>query len=210
MKRIPHSEEAITTIHDPEDYYQRHKEKAVKRFRPVLKWLIKTKRCGEYLDVGSGPGILAVLLAQSISDIQITLVEPDLQMIQIGKRHIKEAGVEKKVRFAQGPGENRDLMASLGKFDLAYSTYSLHHWKQPVEVLKSIYESIRENGMAVVFDLKRVWWMYYYPSKTGFINSIRAAYTKKELKHMLKQAGIERYQIVTPFPWLWHLIVVEK
>lgn len=210
LKRIPHSEEHVTTIQDPAEYYERHKATGVRRFKPFLKWLVKTNSSGEYLEVGAGPGILAALLAKSISDVQITAVEPDPRMIQIGEKHIKDAGAGNKVRFVQGAGEDRDLITSLGQFDLVYSTFSLHHWKEPVQVLRLIYQSIREDGAAVIFDFKRVWWMYYYPSKNGLFNPIRASYTKNDIKKMMNEAGISEYQIITPFPYFWQLIVVKK
>jgi ubiquinone/menaquinone biosynthesis C-methylase UbiE len=131
-------------------------------------------------------------------------------MIELGKRHLKDAGMDNRIEFIQGDVEDETFMSSLGKFDLIYSTFSLHHWKNPEQALRLMYQATGQNGTLMIFDFKRVWWLYMHPKRNGFLDSVRASYLSKEIKRMFKNIGIQNFKIRTPFPYFWQIITIQK
>jgi SAM-dependent methyltransferase len=116
-----------------------------------------------------------------------------------------------RVRFVQGSVDDQSAVSNLGKFDLVYSTFSLHHWDDPVKSLKTLYDAVGEGGMLYIHDLKRVWWLYWIPGKSGDLRAIRASYNNAEVKNMLRDAGIpDGYILKTPFPYFWHSLILQK
>ena len=210
MKRIPHPDKMLSTIQDPAVYYERLKKRARSQFKPFLKQIHKLGTKGDYLEIGSGPGILASSLAASLPDIRITAVELSSDMIDLGKKQIKKTGMENRIKFIQGNVEEESFMSSLGKFDLVYSTFALHHWKNPEQALRLMTQVVKEKRTLLIFDFKRVWWLYVHPKHNGFLDSIRASYLPKEMKQMFRKIGIEKVKIKTPFPYFWQFISIQK
>ncbi len=210
MKRIPHPDKIGSTVQDPGEYYEKHKKRAQSQFKSFLKQIRKLGIKGRYLEIGSGPGILASMVTSSFPEIQITAVELSSDMIDLGKKHVKEMSMENRIQFVQGNTEDETFVSSLGQFDLVYSTFSLHHWKNPEKAIRLIYNATDKNGTSMIFDFKRVWWLYYHPKHTGFMNSVRASYLPKEMKRMFKNIGIQNYKIRTPFPYFWQIITIHK
>ncbi len=208
-KRIPHTDE-VTGIENIEEYLESHKERSLSRYKTFLKELKTLNITGKFLEIGSGPGILAVMIAKENPNVEITALELSPDMITIARRHVEEKGLGDRVRFVEGSVDNEDLIKSLGKFDLIYSTFSMHHWEDPENSIRILYNAVAENGVLAIHDLKRVWWLYYLPIKGRFFESIRASYIPREIKVMFDKLGIKKYKIKTPFPFFWQSILVGK
>ena len=210
LKRVPHSGKILSGVQDPDMYFNKLQNRARKQFNTFLALLQKLNVKGPYLEVGAGPGILAAMTVEAIPNTEIKAVEIDTEMIEIGRKHIQELGMKHGIQFFQGDVEDLSFIKSLGKFPLVYSTFSLHHWKNPTRALKALYNTIDEDGVMLLYDFRRVWWLYIYPRHNGFLDSIRASYLPDELKKMFKEAGILRYTIKRPFPYFWQIVIVRK
>lgn len=210
MQRIPHADENKSVMRDPTEYYEKLKKRSKAQYKSFLKLLNKLDIKGNYLEIGAGPGILASAIANNFSAVQITAVELFSDMIELGKKQIEEMKLENRIQFAQGNVEEVTFMSSLGKYDLIYSTFSLHHWKNPVQALKLMVQAVKKTGTIIIFDFKRVWWLYYHPKHKGFLDSVRASYLPKEIKKMFRKIGIENVTIKTPFPYFWQIITIQK
>ena len=106
-----------------------------------------------------------------------------------------------------GDAADAGLLQSLGKFDLIYSTYSLHHWENPRQVIDNLMTALADDGVLFIHDLRRVWWLYWVPSQSGFFRSIRGAYVKEEVAEMLAGFNPESYEIKNELPFLLSLII---
>ncbi len=201
MKRIPHPDETVPVMRDPNEYYEKLKKRSQAQFKPFLKLLDVLNIHGRYLEIGAGPGILASAIANRFPDAQIKAIELYPDMIDLGKKHLKEAGTKNRIELIQGNVEEESFMSSLGKFDLVYSTFSLHHWKNPEQALRLMYQATDQNGTLMIFDFRRVWWLYIHPKRNGFLDSVRASYLSKEMKQIFRIIGIEKIKIKIPFPY---------
>jgi SAM-dependent methyltransferase len=215
MKRIPHGSQDISGELKTKEYVQHHEKHARTQFKAFMAELARQQSRGSLtggriLEIGSGPGFLTAMIADQYPQAEMNALELSPDMITIAKTVVGRTQPPSRVRFIEGSVDDGSLMARLGKFDLVYSTFSLHHWEHPVQAITSMYRALRKDGLMMLFDLKRVAWLYLVPARNGFINSIRAAYRRGEIKNMMSRAGINDFKIQTHFPYFWHTILSTK
>jgi predicted O-methyltransferase YrrM len=69
---------------------------------------------------------------------QITGVEMSPDMVTVAREVVERAGLADRIRFLVGDAGDKSVFGSLGQFDLIYSTFSLHHWKDPKRVIRNL------------------------------------------------------------------------
>lgn len=111
---------------------------------------------GRVLEVGSGPGHLAVRLARDAPDLEIIGVDISEAMVGRASRRAREASLSGGVRFVAG--DVGALPFAEGEFDLVVSTLSLHHWPDPPRGLAEIYRVLEPGGEARIYDLAHWLW----------------------------------------------------
>jgi SAM-dependent methyltransferase len=111
---------------------------------------------GNILEVGSGPGRLAVLLARQAPTLKVTGVDISPEMVERAARRAEEAGLGEGVRFEVG--DVGALPFAEASFDGAVSTLSLHHWPDPARGLAEIHRVLKPGGEALIYDLAHWLW----------------------------------------------------
>ena len=111
---------------------------------------------GKLLEVGSGPGRLAVLLAREAPGMTLTGVDISSAMVERAARRAARAGLSERVRFEVG--DVAALPLSDEEFDGVVSTLSLHHWSDPASGLAEIYRVLKPGGEALIYDLAHWLW----------------------------------------------------
>ena len=206
-KRIPHSDlEVITGQQTSEDYLEMQKRLGKFYLGGFLKLLAQQKKTGRFLEVGSGPGYQTAEVAKKNPEVEITAVEPSSDMLTVAKSYIEQQGLSGRVGFVQGSVEDKALIEDLGRFDLIYSTFSLHHWKDPVKGIQHLCQALNDKGVLLIYDFERHWLTYYLPVKRGILESIRASYTPGEISAMIAELDVGGHAIHRHFPYLSILI----
>jgi ubiquinone/menaquinone biosynthesis C-methylase UbiE len=182
-------------------------EKSAIRYQAFLDRLKTLDIQGKYLEVGAGAGNLAARIAQSNTKVEITALEISADMITVGEELVRDKGVQNQIQFVQGDAVDPKILHKLGQFDLIYSTYAFHHWNHPRQVIDNLTPILRKEGILYFYDLRRVWWLYWLPSKNGFIKSIRASYLRNEIEEMLRGCALEGYEIHYEFPFMQSIII---
>jgi 2-polyprenyl-3-methyl-5-hydroxy-6-metoxy-1,4-benzoquinol methylase len=203
-------EETFSNIDSAREYSEQSEKSAKMRYGGFLKEICKLKIYGKYLDVGAGSGIVAAMIAEQNRNISITALELSPIMITIGNEYIEKKGLQSQIDFIDGNIEDDELLNKLGQFDLVYSTFSLHHWENPQKAINNLLKYIKDSGALILYDLKRVWWLYCIPKNTGFFTSIRAAYIPNELKKIMDAVNITKYEIKNVFPFFLQNIIIRK
>lgn len=212
FKRIieEHQDENFSGIENARKYAKESAESSKMRFRGLLKKLNYLNIKGDYLEIGAGSGILATMIAENNKGVDITAIEISSDMITVANEYLEKKKIKSQIKFIEGNIEDEKLLQKLGKYDLIYSTFSLHHWNNPKKVIIELMKLLNDNGILMIYDLKRAWWLYWIPKQNGFFKSIRAAYTKHEVKEMLRGIDIEKYKIESKFPFFLQNIVIWK
>jgi SAM-dependent methyltransferase len=103
------------------------------------------------LEVGSGPGRLAVKLAELAPDVQVTGIDITPEMVERANALAARSGVADRVAFRVG--DVAALPVADASVDVVVSTFSLHHWQNPAGGLAEIYRVLRPGGVARIYDL---------------------------------------------------------
>jgi len=111
---------------------------------------------GTILEVGSGPGRLAVRLAQTASNREITGVDISSAMVERANWLAVGTGLGERVRFEVG--DVGALPFPEGSFHGVVSTLSLHHWPDPARGLAEIHRVLRPGGEVWIYDLAHWLW----------------------------------------------------
>ena len=111
---------------------------------------------GKLLEVGSGPGRLAVRLAREVPGMTLTGVDISSAMVERAARRAAGAGLSERVRFEVG--DVGALPLPNQEFDGVVSTLSLHHWSDPASGLAEICRVLKPGGEARIYDLAHWLW----------------------------------------------------
>ncbi len=201
-----HHEEAFEGLEAAKQYAE-EAQKSKMRYRAFLERIKSLDVKGRYLDVGAGSGVVAGIIAQNYPDVKITALELSADMASVGKDYLKNKGLQDRIDFVVGDAADEELVQSLGKIDLIYSTYTLHYWENPRKVIDNLMASLTDKGVLFLHDLRRVWWLYWIPSRSGFIKSVRGAYIGTEVEEILKGLNPECYEIRNEIPFLVSVII---
>lgn len=134
------------------------------------------------VDLGSGPGALAIELARRLPDARVVGVDPAEAMRAAATRAAALAGVT--ATFV--PGEAGAIPLPDASADLVVSTLSMHHWPDPSAALREITRVLRPDGTALIVDARFV------------------TYGEGELRRHVERAGIEGWAVAREvLPWGW-------
>jgi len=210
MKRIIESDQDFfLDAENANKYLEEVKNSSKARFSNFLSSLKKLNIGNRYLEIGCGPGILTKIVAKQHPKAEIVANDISPEMINLAQQDLDE-DLQTRIKYMIGDACDINSIKDLGKFDLIYSTFTLHHWDNAELAIKNLYSMLNDNGLLYIHDLKRVIWLYYIKSQGGFFNSIRAAYIPGEIKAMLNRIGIKNFKIRTIFPFFMQSIVIRK
>jgi ubiquinone/menaquinone biosynthesis C-methylase UbiE len=170
---------------------------------------------GEAVDLGCGPGDLALKLAQMAPGLQVTGIDLSDEMLAHADARARQAGLEERVSFRKG--DVADIPFADNTLDLVVSTLSLHHWSDPVAVLDEIARVLRPGGAFLVFDLRRdvafpFWMLLWFVTHVVAPRAIRrineplgsrdAAFTPEEAVQLASGSRLHNWSVVPGPLWL--------
>jgi len=207
LPRTPHTDlQVISGAATTENYLEMQKKQGRLYLAKFLNLLEKQDKTGKFLEIGPGPGYQTVQVANRIKNSMIVALEPSADMIKVASEFAQSQKMNGRITYVQGIVEDEVLMASLGRFDLIYSTFSLHHWQEPIKAFANLYKALKPGGTLVIYDFIRHWSTYYLPLHKGLKESLRAAYTVKELQEMFNVVSINTCEVKNQLPMLQILI----
>ena len=202
--------EDFSDVAEARKFAKAHKKYAGLMYRSTLKDIRELGVSGSCLEMGAGTGLLATLLARENPDISITAVDISAGMAAVAEETIAENSMENRIRFLVGDAADEKMMEELGKFDLVYSAYSLHHMEEPEKAIRNLWSAVADRGFLYIFDFKRIGWICSLPINGGEIKSMRRALTRDEIRAVFKDTGITDYKIKTVFPYIFQTITARK
>lgn len=111
----------------------------------VLRRELRLDGRGRLLDVGCGPGVLAIELAPLFDEV--LALDPAADMLHDGARRAAAAGVS-NIRWIHGVAED---LASLGLAPLRAVTFGQSfHWTKRAEVAEVVYDLLEPGGAMVL------------------------------------------------------------
>ncbi len=111
---------------------------------------------GKVLEVGSGPGGLALRIAARAPQMELIVSDVSPDMVDLARRHIESAGLAQWV--CTQVADVTVLPFPDAGFDCVVSTLSLHHWPDRASGLAEIYRVLKPGGEALIYDLAVSFW----------------------------------------------------
>lgn len=103
------------------------------------------------LDLGSGPGVTAMLMAKRLPSATVIGVEPEDLLRTKAKTLVERQGFAGRCRFLKGTGNRIPL--DNGSVDFSYARLLFQHLPNPLEVLAEMRRVTRQGGTVVVLDV---------------------------------------------------------
>jgi ubiquinone/menaquinone biosynthesis C-methylase UbiE/CRP-like cAMP-binding protein/GNAT superfamily N-acetyltransferase len=103
------------------------------------------------LDLGSGPGVTALLIAKRLPSATVIGIEPEDLLRSKAQTLVENQGLAGRCRFLKGSG-SRIPMAD-GTADFSYARLLFQHLPNPLEVLAEMRRVTRPGGIVVVLDV---------------------------------------------------------
>jgi 2-polyprenyl-3-methyl-5-hydroxy-6-metoxy-1,4-benzoquinol methylase len=208
--RTQHESEAITGDDNVERYADAHEKHGKLLYRAFLNDVRKLRIGAKWLEVGAGPGILASILAEEYPDVSITAIDLSADMVAAARERINAKNLSDRINCRLCDANDKRELDKLGRFDFIYSTFSLHHWKNPIAAISNLWNLLVDGGVLYIHDVKRVWWARFLPLGKGDRDSIRAAYCPREIKGFLGELATGEYEIKTLFPFFLMSFIIRK
>ena len=202
--------EAIIGQEDVRRYATAHRKFSGIMYRSFVKSVKKLGLSGRYLEMGAGPGFLAIMLAEQLPGIDITAVDLSPDMKAVAEEFIQEKKLENRINYILGDAGDERLPEKLGMFDLVYTTFSMHHWKEPEKSIRNLWKAVRPGGALCILDFHRIGWLCSLPVKLHVLEEFRRSYTGKEIKAMFLKMGVANCQSKRPFPYFMQIAVARK
>lgn len=110
-------------------------------------------RAGRAIDLGTGPGDIALALAQAAPELAITAVDLAEHMLALGRARSAALDLAPRIRFVNGDAKATGFPAS--SFDLVVCNSVSHHIPRPLELFREIRRIVRPGGAILLKDLHR-------------------------------------------------------
>lgn len=157
------------------------------------------------LDLGTGPGYVAMAIAQYQPGLQMVGLDLSAHMLKQARRQSARAELDGNAFWPQADGAHLPFRDKT--FDLVISAFSLHHWRDPLQILNEIARVLAPEGQYIIADLSRepnlLQRMIAYASIPaislpfgsyrgygGYYESVRAAYTRDEAQDLIEKSAL--------------------
>ncbi|MCL4451807.1 MAG: class I SAM-dependent methyltransferase [Candidatus Thermoplasmatota archaeon] len=101
------------------------------------------------LEVGSGPGIAAALIAQKLPLAKILCVDPSSTMVKIANKRFERLSLSARVKSEVGKSSS---ISTTEKFDLLFSSLSYHHWSDGTKDLYDLAGKYLPAGNLLIYE----------------------------------------------------------
>lgn len=107
---------------------------------------------GRVLEIGPGPGFIAIEIAKLLPEAQVVGLDVSETMIEIATGNAQEHGVSERVEFRAGDASKMPFGEA--SFDFVISSGSLHHWKEPIHIFHEVHRVLKPGCQALISDLR--------------------------------------------------------
>ncbi len=187
--------------------FDRFAREAFKRVYPLLADQILQDysiREGTCLDVGCGPGYLAIELAKQ-SRLTVVGVDIDEEAVRIAEKNVSRAKLDDRVSIEQG--DVHDLRFADDSAELIVSRGSFLFWKNPTRAFREIYRVLKPGGVAFIgggmgraITPEEKSAIKVKVEKAGFLKSCKRTFTPVMMQETLEAANIQHYKIIPDGP----------
>lgn len=143
--------EVMDTLQDAQEYDQMDHGKVNQAF--VRDLLILTPPPGVWLDLGTGPAHIPILLARELANIEIVAADLAESMLDVAEHNVREAGLAERIHVVTQDAKAPSFVD--GAFACVFSNSLVHHLPDAGEFWASCRRLVEPGGLLFVRDLAR-------------------------------------------------------
>jgi ubiquinone/menaquinone biosynthesis C-methylase UbiE len=164
---------------------------------------------GRVLDVGTGPGRIAIRITKLNPRLSIDAIDLSASMLALAERNAREQGVGDRIHFSRGDAKR--IPFADGTFDLVVCHNMLHQLPDPLSTVREIVRVTKPRGAILIRDVRRLpavlmrLLLPLYCLRYGRMlrsltyASYRAGLTIREFSELAGEAKIDRASITRQF-----------
>lgn len=130
-------------------------------YHKIAEEIVAEIKSGKILDIGSGPGYLAIEIARLNSQLEIIGIDLSHKMIDIARKNAATSKIggpeggplDCRIKFEVADAHN--LPYPNNSFDFVCSTFSLHHWRCREKVFNECSRVVKNGGLVWIYDFRR-------------------------------------------------------
>ncbi len=184
--------------------------------RKIVSHLKKFHPQGLLVDIGCGSGNLIVQIAEKFPNLKLGGVDISNEILELARKRADAHGLGEKIEFKLGNATK--LPFPDASVDFIISTFSMHHWTNPLDVLNEIYRVLKKDGTFLIFDFRRDARKFFYGLFTFVtkvvvpkplkrvkepLGSIKASYTPEEALQICAQSPFATVMIKPFLAWMF-------
>jgi ubiquinone/menaquinone biosynthesis C-methylase UbiE len=198
LDRVPEPE-LMDTVQEAEAYDAMDHRAVNQAF--VADLLMLTPKAGVWLDLGTGPAHIPILVAQSHPEAVIVAADAALSMLNVARRNVLTAGLAHRIQLLQVDAKAPSLLEQ--HYTCIFSNSLVHHLEDPSQFWQQCHRLIAPGGLVFVRDLARpeheaqleALVKTYAEEATAcqkelFAESLRSAFTVAEIAMQAQEAGL--------------------
>jgi SAM-dependent methyltransferase len=154
--RVPHDEPGFGQA-DFVAEYSVQTAKFPAEFQPILDYLfgqLGPARPANILEIGPGPGWMAIALAKAHRAARVTGIDISEAFVALANENSLREGVADRATFMVGDAAQMSEFADRS-FDVVMSNQSFHYWEKPESVLDQIARVLKPSGVFCIGDDRR-------------------------------------------------------
>jgi ubiquinone/menaquinone biosynthesis C-methylase UbiE len=164
------------------------------------------RAAGKILDIGVGPAIVPIKIAECCPSFRIVGVDISERMLERGLENVRQQQKEEHVELVLGDGTKLDFPDD--HFDIVYSNHTLHHVADPEQLLAEADRVVKPDGGILIRDVRRpptdeivesyverFGSEYDDEQKQLYRQSLKAGLTLRELRTAGRAAGIRDFAV---------------
>lgn len=204
-------------------------EKYLNEFREykaaLYKEIADSYQSGILLEVDAGLGYMGINILKINPGLRLMALE---SRKELSDRSVINAAKEalSQERWHLVSGDSESIPCKDGYFDGVISENALHHWRDPVKVIREMFRVTNEDGCIIISDLRRDAdeniaeimirdWKGRNTPEAGwflkhFIGSWRASYVKEEIETIAEKAGAKRIEIAQDGPVTYTIKIINE
>jgi ubiquinone/menaquinone biosynthesis C-methylase UbiE len=180
---------------------------------------------GPVLDVGTGPGHIAVEIARRRRGMTVVGLDLAAHMARRARQQAGRAGLQGRDLWPQADGHQ--LPFADGSFQMVVSSFALHHWDDPLRIFNEMARVLAPGGRYYIADLCReldaLQRAFAYASIPvvslpfgsylaygGYYESVRAAYTRAQARELLEASDLPPGSVHLDSTWFIPIIGISS
>jgi ubiquinone/menaquinone biosynthesis C-methylase UbiE len=139
------------------------------------------------VELGTGPGLLAIELHKLWPQAKIVGVDPSEEMLSIARKNAEGAGI---LDFEAKLGTAEEIPLAPESADLVVSQSSFHEWEDPQEGLGEAFRILKPGGSLILKDYNGAWltrWKRKLISRFHHLGMFR--YSFRQVAEWLEKTG---------------------